>query len=414
MDGRVSLFLGSLLLAGCSLTEVPVSEWADLQCEAGGDPVGGALPDGLGGWMALGAGVAEVGGLRQAWRFPGWRPMEEGDEAWWCAGGGSSWQARRGQDGSRAWSRGALDAEGLPHGDWRGGWDLAEPARVAFKGQYDHGQPSGGWSFVGPQGQAVGRGAFERGRPHGDWVVETDEHRVEARYVYGTLHGGWRETSAGGREVRGHYFNGTRNYEWDYLAPGADGRPEVVKRQAWKYDTFVVEWDPRVAPNPLPDQPLPDAHLGPDAEGMCRVHARCASNMYLTLLTTGHSLDPEAIFNVPFMVDLVEADAALPADEQVVLVNSFELDKVTLSGDEHYANVEATFQTLCATRGPGTPVVVLPASQGVTFDLRDEFGVWRLVRPLPHHYVRFDIYTDRIKPTHPAYARQLWDTCMVR
>lgn len=356
-------------------------------------PAGGAWPQGADGWWTLDDPGVE--GLDEVWPFRAHQPMAEGDEAWWCEGGGETWQ-RRGAAGE---VRGELDAELRPQGAWTATWE--NTGATALVGHYAHGVPVGAWVFSDPSGKEIASGSFELGRPHGVWRVVDGQRTVEARYVYGILHGTWVETRADGTRVEGHYFDGRRNYEWDFLT--ADG--ELDHQEAWKYGTFVAGWGADEA-NPLPGKQLPGDKLGPQAEGICKVHATCATNAFLTVMLTGHAMSAEEALEVPVLVDFADASAPPEAYERVLLVDEYEILEVEAGIGATEATATVRFDARCVITPEGE-LVPVPADEIARIDLQDRDGVWKLATPLSTLYVRLDKWIER----HPERTDEAMETC---
>ncbi len=394
-----------------------------IQCPHGTSLAGGAYPAGQAHWWILSDYEREkTSELPKFWPFRAWDSMISGDKAWWCENArglpqGPTWQLRLPTSDGRlgGWIKGNFDENGKPDGTWNWGWNLAHPKQLAFQGVYHHGERVGEWSFYAPAGRherLSAKGSFKRDRFHGTWVMQDDDKRIEARYVYGIPHGNWHEVFADGSEIRGRYFNGTKNYEWAFLAPDPEsGKEQIIKQEAWKYDTFVTSWDPRVDPNPIPGLDLPGDPLGPDAEGMCKVHATCASNMYLSLMLAGLYLDEDQAYNYPFLVDFADPQARQPDRDRMVLVDSYKIVHMDVAEDETHGSATVAIKTRCEVGGPGTPIEPMPGTETVKFDLRDENGVWKLVRPLPTVYTRFGAYLEKMSRENPSYSQQVRQIC---
>jgi len=304
--------------------------------------------------------------------------------------------------------RGSYDEKGRPHGEWTGDWMSPLPPVDAFRGVYDHGERSGTWTFTDGDG-TVAQGAFDQGWPHGIWTVTSPERTTQVRYFHGTAHGTYLEKEASGRETRGHFFDGTRNYEWDILEPDpVTKEPVIVKEEAYKYDTFVVAWDPRAQVNPIPHIPLPGGEaLGPNAEGMCKVHATCATNAFFTALLAGGLLDPEKTRTLPILTDYADG-TPLPSDERVVVVDSYHIDDMR-SLDEDHAHGVLTLRTLCVVSP--NDIETRRGEETIQIDLAYADDVWKLAHPLDHPYVRLDAFLKHLKKTDPPRAALVFDAC---
>ncbi|MBN1336843.1 MAG: hypothetical protein JXB39_12875 [Deltaproteobacteria bacterium] len=418
MSHSLVLSLLSLsLVAGCG-------DRLALSCPEGTRTTGGSAPEGAAAWWTLSASPDEVEGLAEAWPFPAWGAMGANDRARWCAApgeppSGPTLQIRAPREaGHGGLVQGAFDDLGRPDGEWTATWrteDRSGEDVLAFQGAYDHGLRSGVWSFRDVQGVEVARGAFERGRPHGMWTIRKPGSRLEVRYIYGTLHGTWHETFEDGREIRGHYFDGTRNYEWEFLAPDpVTQKPSLVSEEAWKYDTFVARWVPGRDADPRPGLDLPFTPIGPEGEGMCEVHARCASNAYLTVMLTGAAADPDALWLNPVLVDYSDPNAR-PADaSRVYLVDDYSLGEVRTDDAGTSGEAEILLPTLCIAGGPEDPVVPHRETIRRTLQWRWEHDVWRVVEPLPEVYVRFDAFFAKARERDPAWAERVRTVCRGR
>ncbi len=406
------LALVPILLPGCG---------TPLDCPEGTRPVGGTAPEGAAAWWTISPSSDEVAGLTEAWAFPAWDAMGDGDRARWCASAagppvGPTVQVRAGPDGGPGGIvRGTFDPLGRPDGEWSATWTEAGGAgdtAPALQGTYDHGWRSGVWVFQSPRGVEVARGAFERGRPHGLWTIRKPASRLEVRYVYGVLHGTWHETFDDGREVKGHYFDGTKNYEWEFLEPDSSTRTlRLVSEEAWKYDTFVARWAPGRDADPRPNLDVPFTAIGPQGEGMCEVHARCASNAYLTVMLTGAAADPERLWQNPVLVDYADPRARPPDATRVVIVDDYSLGEVRVDAAGTSGEAEIVLPTLCTAGGPADPVERRRETVRRTLRWRYEHDVWRVVEPLPEVYVRLDAFLAQARARDPAWAERILATC---
>jgi len=401
-------------LPGCVDSSPP------LACPRGTSPTGGPAPEGAAAWWTLSSSRDEVAGLAEAWPFPAWDAMGPGDEARWCASGdgppaGPTRQVRAPREGGVGGTvHGSFDRMGRPDGEWTATWAPADrwaDGVLAFEGTYDHGLRSGVWAFQSTGGIEQARGAFERGRPHGTWTVRRPGSRLEVRYVYGVLHGTWHETFDDGREVRGHYFDGTKNYEWEFLEPDPSGGPTRLTQEAWKYDTFVARWTPGHDADPRPGLDVPYTPIGPAGEGMCEVHARCASNAYLTVMLTGAAADPDLLWKNPILVDFADPSAR-PADaSRVVIVDDYTLGEVRVDAAGTAGEAEVILPTLCTAGGPSDPVEPRRETVRRTLRWRWEQEVWKLVEPLPEVYVRLDAFLAKARERDPAWAAKVLAVC---
>lgn len=412
-----------ILLTTLSLLTVACGSGApsELQCPPGTRVLGGPAPSKGPPWWSLSDDSMEVEGLSEAWPFPAWAPMKSGDASFGCISETGSFQGPLVQvhtsvDGTPgAWVRANLDDQGRLTGAIMGGWDRRRPEVVAFEGGYHEGLRAGNWKFYTDKADSsapVAEGRFERGEPHGRWIIRSPLRAIDARYVYGHRHGQWHEQYTDGREVDGHYFNGTRNYEWEiYQRDPRSGSLLDWSREAWKYDTFVARWNPDSEKNPLPTKDVPYTRLGPNAEGICEVHARCASNAYFTALLAGHALDADEVYETAILVDYANTSALPPVSPLLVLVNGYTIEEVKTSEDEHSATSRVRFEQWCRASGPGQPIVPLPRSDTQIFQLRDEDGTWKFVDPPTQSYVRFDVYYRQMLKKDPIYAAALKESC---
>lgn len=331
-----------------------------------------------------------VEGLSDAWLYPAWVASEAqrcGDRL-----------VQEGIDGSEVSGRWV---DGAPDGPWTATW---AGGREAMEGTYAAGEPVGEWIFVAVDGAIVAQGSLLDGQPHGPWTVPTESGTAECRFVHGILHGAWEETRTDGTVVRGHYFNGAKNYEWEVLAPGEADELVLVGQEAWKYGTFVARWDPRTEPCPLPDRQLP-ATLGPNGEGLPRVHATCATNALLTVSLTGAGLDDPR--SVPVLVDVAEGDFQEP--ERTVLVDGYHIDDVALIDPTH-ARARVRVDARCAVIGGQ----VLPDEpREVVVDWVWEDAIWKLAAALEERYVRVDVWMDHVAATDPDLAAATAAGCQV-
>lgn len=371
-------------------------------------------------WWTLSADAQEVMGLQEAWRFPAWHSPTAADAVTWCSTadgrprGPFRQEVAPGDDRVTGWVEGRFNEDGALDGPLTGGWDPSRPEARALEGAYAAGKRVGTWTFTNPPGSPVlvaATGAFEEGWPHGPWAVKSSERSLELRYVHGTAHGGYTEKNASGKEIRGHLFNGARNYEWDIFEPDpSTGAQVLVKEEAWKYGTFVVAWDPRAQANPIPGIPIPNADLGPNAEGMCKVHATCASNAFFTALLAGGTLDEARLRSLPILTDYGQGIVRPAPDARHVVVNSYHIDDMQAPDDTH-ARGTVTFETLCVVGGPQDPIEPLRGSQTLSYDLVYADDVWKLARPLPQSFVRLDVLLKHLKAKDPTFAEAVFQAC---
>ncbi|MBN2798425.1 MAG: hypothetical protein JXX28_04695 [Deltaproteobacteria bacterium] len=285
---------------------------------------------------------------------------------------------------------GGAKAEGLwgargPEGAWTATWpDGATAASLYYQG----GALTGEARFYKEDGALLAEGTYSEGAADGRWAAHPRGGLTRARFVRGIRHGGWEQRTADGQGVRGHYFNGTKNYEWDFTEQ-IDGSEVTVLHRAWKLDTFVAEWDPRAQPNPLSGRQLP-GHIGPQGEGLMKVHATCATNAIMTLSLTGHALDLASMRATPALSDWA-SDATQTEAPPLLLVRDYHIDAVELTG-EHRAVAHLTLDVACAAGDLGALVAPAQERQALTLPLRWQDEVWKLEAPLPLRAVRPEVY----------------------
>lgn len=338
-----------------------------------------ALPSGL-----LLPKALEIPG--DAWPFPKWDTpgiavYDLGDavEARWPSG---------------EWARGAWGETG-PLGHWSGGWSLTDTTKRAFSADYSPNDDTISVELWGLDQARVAQGQYSDGAPQGPWEGWADGAHVRAHLVYGQRHGGYHREDSSGVAIDGHYFDDTRNYEWEFYQPSPAGR-ELTQIQAWKLGTFVAEWDPRVQKNPLPDRQLP-ATLGPNGEGLMTVHATCATNAIMTLALTGNALSEAKLIQTPALIDVERGDPRSLLRAPVILVEEYLIREVRVEGEE--AAISVDLGDVCARETEGWR----PSQVAWHLDLRWRHEVWTLARPLPAQVVRPDVYVA----AHPEEKEQI-------
>lgn len=206
------------LIQGCSPVDLWQRTWDRIQGEQEQVP---ACPAGttreLGGHPFVGEGwtlsreSAEVSWLEDAWPFPAFRALGEGDTFTACIGA----DGRR--EGPFQQARGVTRvvgqwAGGLREGVWKGEWKRG--GALAFEGRYERGNRVGEWRFNGADGLPVASGGYVQDLPWGRWTFLARGGRVDADFVSGKVHGAFSQVQADGTEINGAHFDGSRFGRW--------------------------------------------------------------------------------------------------------------------------------------------------------------------------------------------------------
>jgi hypothetical protein len=129
-------------------------------------------------------------------------------------------------------------------------------------------------------------------------------------------------------------------------------------------------------------------------------------------MLAGDAVDADGVYDYPILVDYADRSAPPPPRDRFLIVNSYTIEEVKVTEDEHSARSRILLERRCRVDLGSRTIEPLSRWIKIHLDLRDEDGTWKLLRPPPENYVRFDAFLLITRQRDAAFAERLLTECV--